>query len=118
MYPCPMRAFTFFRKEGSMNSGKANPGDQISQIPETYAVLPLRHAVFFPRQVLPLSVGRESSLRVLEEAQRDRLPVLLLTQRDPEVANPQAGNLDTMGTLSNICKVLYPPDGSKSILIQ
>src|SRR5258706_4880790 len=101
-----------------MNSGKINPGDPTSRIPETYVVLPLRNAVFFPRQVLPLSVGRESSLRVLEEAQRDHLPVLLLTQRDPEVAHPQAGDLHTMETLSKILKVFNLPDGTRSILIQ
>ncbi len=101
-----------------MNSGKQNPADLISQVPETYVVLPLRNAVFFPRQVLPLSVGRESSLRVLEQAQQDHLPILLLTQRDPEVAQPKSGDLYTIGTLAKILKVFNLPDGTKSILIQ
>src|ERR1051325_6357977 len=71
-------------------ASQKKPLDRIVQIPETYVVLPLRNAVFFPRQVLPLSVGRESSLRVLEEAQRDNLPILLLTHRAGTVRAPAA----------------------------
>src|ERR1051326_1243921 len=99
-------------------ASQKKPLDRIVQIPETYVVLPLRNAVFFPRQVLPLSVGRESSLRVLEEAQRDNLPILLLTQRDGTVTAPAAADLHTLGTLGKILKVFTLPDGTKSILVQ
>jgi ATP-dependent Lon protease len=99
-------------------ASQKKPLDRIVQIPETYVVLPLRNAVFFPRQVLPLSVGRESSLRVLEEAQRDNLPILLLTQRDGTVTSPAAADLHTLGTLGKILKVFTLPDGTKSILVQ
>src|SRR5438309_5203303 len=92
--------------------------EQSVHIPEKYVVLPLRNTVIFPRQVLPLSVGRESSLRLLEEVQRENLPVFLLNQREGGVANPKREDLYTIGTIGKILKVFNLPDGTKSILVQ
>jgi len=92
--------------------------EQSVHIPEKYVVLPLRNTVIFPRQVLPLSVGRESSLRLLEEVQRENLPVFLLNQREGGVANPKPEDLYTIGTIGKILKVFNLPDGTKSILVQ
>src|SRR5881397_2455600 len=87
-------------------------------IPESFVVLALRNAVFYPRQVGPLSVGRERSLRVLTEVQLNNLPILILTQRNSSVENPKATDLHPVGTIVKILKVFNLPDGTKSILVQ
>ncbi len=92
--------------------------DLMIQIPETFVVLPLRNAVFFPEQILPLSVGRKSSLRVITEALRNDLPILILAQKDSVVENPTSADLHTVGTIAKILKVFNLPDGTKSILAQ
>jgi ATP-dependent Lon protease len=51
-------------------------------VPQALPVLPLRNSVFFPKQVMPLSIGRESSIRVIEEAQKDDGLVVIVAQTD------------------------------------
>ncbi len=91
---------------------------QMVNIPETFIVLPLRNSVFFPQQVLPLSVGRESSIRVLEQARKERLPILMVAQKDGSVENPTPSDLYPVGTVSRVLKVFNLPDGTKSVLVQ
>ena len=88
------------------------------RIPERFVVLPLRNAVFFPRQVLPLSVGRQGSLRVLEESDRENVPILLLAQREGTVTDPQQSDLYSMGTIAKVLKSFSLPDGTKSVLVE
>ncbi len=89
-----------------------------SNVPETYLVLPLRNAVLFPRQVVPLTIGRGVSLRAVREADREDLPLLILAQRDPTVDSPRSKDLYTTGTVAKILKTYALPDGTKSILVQ
>jgi ATP-dependent Lon protease len=87
-------------------------------IPETYPVVPLRNMVLFPLQIVPLSIGRDISLRALEFAQRDKSPVLVVAQKDGSVNSPSETDLFRMGTVTKVLKVYNLPDGSKSALLQ
>jgi ATP-dependent Lon protease len=87
-------------------------------IPETLPVVALRNSVFFPRQVLPLSIGRESSLLGIEAATRDNSQVLIVSQRESTVDAPEPNDLYSIGTVARILKVFNLPDGSKSVLLQ
>ncbi|MAT38563.1 MAG: endopeptidase La [Ectothiorhodospiraceae bacterium] len=81
-------------------------------------VLPLRNVVFFPGQIMPLFVGRPSSVRLIEEAYRNQTQVLVLTQKDSSVDVPVLSDLFDIGTVVRVVKIYTMPDGSKSIVVQ
>ncbi len=85
---------------------------------ETMAVLPLRNMVFFPGQIMPLFVGRPSSIRLVEDAYRTQNNVIVLTQKDSTVDLPRIDDLYSVGTVVRIVKIYPMPDGSKSIVVQ
>ena len=89
-----------------------------SSVPQALAVLPLRNSVFFPRQVMPLSVGRESSIKVVEEAIRDDSVIVIVTQTDGSIEKPTEKDIYWVGTLAKVLKVFTLPDGTKSVLMQ
>ncbi len=82
------------------------------------AVLPLRDMVIFPRMVSPLFIGRETSLLALQEAQRKELTVIGLTQKDPDLDFPGAGDFLPIGVELAVGRLLAMPDGSHSALVQ
>ncbi len=82
------------------------------------AVLPLRNSVFFPQQVKPLSIGRESSRKVVEEALKDDGNVVLVAQTDGSVEIPTEQDIYWVGTLVKILKTFTMPDGTLSVLVQ
>src|SRR5512140_1819183 len=100
------------------DSTKRSAKNTTSSIPETYLVLPLRNAVLFPHQVVPLTIGRGQSLRAVRDAEREGLPLLILAQRDAAVDSPRGSDLYTTGTVARILKTFSLPDGTKSILVQ
>jgi ATP-dependent Lon protease len=81
-------------------------------------VLALRNSVFFPHQVMPLSVGRESSLRVLEEALNNEGLLVVVAQTDGTVEQPTAKDIYWFGTLAKIIKTFTLADGTRSVLTQ
>ncbi len=88
------------------------------KMPETVPVLPVRDMVVYPFMILPLYVGREKSIRAVEEAlSRDRL-ILLVAQKDAEVEDPNAQEIYPIGTVTMIMRVLKMPDGRVKILVQ
>lgn len=86
-------------------------------IPDSYFVMPIRNTVFFPRQFLPFTVGRESSLLVVEEAVKQGTPILVLAQRNSEVEKPGLNDLFAVGTIAQVLKVYNLPNGAKSVLL-
>ena len=86
--------------------------------PVNVPVLPLRNIVFFPGQIMPLFVGRPSSVRLIEEAHQSQRPVIVLTQRDSSVDSPHTEDLYTKGTVVRVVKIYTMPDGSKSVVVQ
>ncbi|MEE9186802.1 MAG: LON peptidase substrate-binding domain-containing protein, partial [Bacteroidota bacterium] len=87
-------------------------------VPDTMPIIPLRNTVFFPHQLMPLSVGREGSIRIVKEAVQNRSPIVLLAQKDPAVDKPTASDVHWFGTVGNLLKVFNLSDGSKNVIIQ
>ncbi len=89
-----------------------------STVPQALPVLPLRNAVFFPHQVTPLSVGREASIRAIEEAARDEGLIVVVAQTDGEVEIPSEKDIYWVGTLARVLKVFTLADGTRNVLVQ
>lgn len=87
------------------------------KIPQVLPVLPLRNTVVFPNQILPLSVGRESSIKLIEHALRSNKLILLVAQKDGKVDNPESKDLYRWGTVAVIMKVFKMPDGTQSVMV-
>ncbi|MCK4910238.1 MAG: LON peptidase substrate-binding domain-containing protein, partial [Thermodesulfovibrionales bacterium] len=88
------------------------------EIPENLPVLPVRDIVVFPYMILPLFVGREMSIKAIEESlARDKM-ILLLTQKDLNVENPTTDELYTVGVVGLIMRMLKLPDGRIKVLVQ
>ncbi len=88
------------------------------EIPETLPVLPVRDIVVFPYMILPLFVGREMSVKAIEESlSRDKM-ILLLTQKDLNVENPTTDELYSVGVVGLIMRMLKLPDGRIKVLVQ
>lgn len=83
-----------------------------------YPVIPAIDMVVFPKLAAPLFIGRESSRRAIEVAQEEDLPLLVLTQRDPNVETPTSQDLFTVGCEITIGRVLRMPDGTQSLFCQ
>ncbi len=92
--------------------------DSSGNMMESLPVLPLRDLVVFPQMVVPLFIGREKSIRALEESMRSGKPLLLLTQRTAEENDPSPGDLFPVGTLGNVLQLLRLPDGTVKTLVE
>ena len=77
-----------------------------------YSILPLRNTVLFPQQIIPIYVGREQSLKLVEDLQEsENKHIVVVAQRDSNVEVPDIEDLYKWGTLANIMKVFDMPDG-------
>ncbi len=81
-------------------------------------MLPLRDMVIFPYMVVPLFVGRDKSIRSLEESINKRLDIVLVAQKDSQVNTPGQGDTFEIGTVGNIIQLLRLPDGTVKVLIE
>jgi ATP-dependent Lon protease len=84
----------------------------------SYPVLPLRDIVVFPHMIVPLFVGREKSVRALEEVMRDDKQILLASQRDPGIDDPDVDGIFDVGVLANVLQMLKLPDGTVKVLVE
>lgn len=84
----------------------------------SYPVLPLRDIVVFPHMIVPLFVGREKSVRALEEVMAEDRQILLSSQIDPTVDDPQADGIYRAGVLANVLQLLKLPDGTVKVLVE
>ena len=85
---------------------------------EIFPVLPLRDIVVFPSMVVPLFVGREKSVRALEEVVKREGKILLVTQKNGGVDDPKETDIYRMGTIGNILQLLRLPDGTVKVLVE
>src|SRR6202158_2788373 len=85
---------------------------------DIYPVLPLRDIVVFPHMIVPLFVGREKSIRALEEVMKSDKPILLATQQNPSEDEPTPGTIFTVGTLASVLQLLKLPDGTVKVLVE
>jgi len=99
------------------NPTTANPpkGDNSGHLAP---VLPLRDIVVFPHMIVPLFVGREKSVRALEEVMSDEKQILLLTQKNKDDADPNADGLHRIGTLATVLQLLKLPDQTVRVLVE
>ncbi|MFQ5769946.1 MAG: endopeptidase La [bacterium] len=101
------------------NDEKSTEKDEIDfKIPQVLPVLPLRNTVVFPQQILPISVGREKSIKLIEGAMRDNKLITLVAQQNGNIDQPQPKDLYGWGTIASIIKVFKMPDGTQSVMIQ
>ena len=85
---------------------------------ESYPVLPLRDIVVFPHMIVPLFVGREKSIRALEEVMRADRFILLATQKNAADDDPAADAIFTTGTIASVLQLLKLPDGTVKVLVE
>jgi len=84
----------------------------------SYPVLPLRDIVVFPHMIVPLFVGREKSVRALEEVMQDDKQILLSSQIDPGDDDPENDGIYDAGVLANVLQLLKLPDGTVKVLVE
>jgi ATP-dependent Lon protease len=89
-----------------------------SKVPELLPVLPLRNTVLFPGVVIPITVGREKSIRLIKEIYRKDRVIGTVAQIDAETEDPVIKDLYSVGTVAQIIRILEMPDESTSIIIQ
>jgi len=85
---------------------------------EHYSVMPLRNTVLFPQQVIPIYIGREKSLKLIDELDPKKKYIVVVAQEDGTIEEPNSGDLYSYGTLANVLKVFDMPDSSKSAIVQ
>src|ERR1700735_1655091 len=86
--------------------------------PNSAPVLPLRDIVVFPHMIVPLFVGREKSVRALEEVMNDEKQILLLTQKNAAEDDPTSDGLHTIGTMATVLQLLKLPDQAVRVLVE
>jgi ATP-dependent Lon protease len=95
-------------------ANKPKPVQEFSELP----ILPVRDTVLFPNAILPLTVGRESSLKLVGDLEGDEKFIAVVAQRDPRVDNPQAVDLYQIGTAAYIHKIIKLPSQSLFIFVE
>jgi ATP-dependent Lon protease len=101
------------KKRGKARGRKRRNMRIASELP----LLPLRNTVIFPHQIVPLSVGREKSLRVIEEVTRQDKVMLVVAQKDGRVEDPEPEGLYEWGTVVQVVTVFKVPGGAENILV-
>ncbi|MCX6258673.1 MAG: endopeptidase La [Bacteroidia bacterium] len=87
-------------------------------VPDSIPILPLRNTVLFPGVLIPITVGREKSIRLIREVYRKNKIIGTVAQRDSSIEEPAFEDLNRIGTVAQILKILELPDGVTSVIIQ
>ncbi len=85
---------------------------------QSYPVLPLRDIVVFPHMIVPLFVGREKSVRALEEVMRDNKQILLVAQKNAAEDDPSPDDIHRVGTIGSVLQLLKLPDNTVKVLVE
>lgn len=115
----------FFNQNGDLefmpivplNETEANDLD-INNLPSEIAILPLRNTVLFPGIVLPITVGRDKSIKAVLEANKTDKLIGVVAQKDSTVEDPAVTDLEKTGTIARIVKLMNMPDGGTTVIIQ
>jgi ATP-dependent Lon protease len=89
-----------------------------SQLPDSLPILALRNAVLFPGTVYPITIGREKSIRLIEDAEQNNTFIGAVPQNDLSVEDPRKDDLYGYGTVAKIVKTLEMPDGTITAILQ
>ena len=87
-------------------------------LPKVLPILPLRNNVLFAGVVIPISVGREKSIKAVKKAYKENKYIGVIAQRDTKIEEPEAGDLYNIGTTAKIIKMLSMPDGGNTLILQ
>ena len=85
---------------------------------DKYPVMPLRNTVLFPQQVIPIYIGRDSSLKLINDLDPKKRYIVVVAQEDGSIEDPKPEDLYAYGTLAQVLKVFDMPDNSKSAIVQ
>src|SRR5437016_14182179 len=88
------------------------------KVPAEISLLPLRNTVLFPGVVLPITVGRDKSIKAVNDAYKTNKLIGVVAQKDSSVEDPAAKDLESIGTVAKIVKQIKMPDGGTTIIIQ
>nr|MBA3970877.1 LON peptidase substrate-binding domain-containing protein [Bacteroidota bacterium] len=95
--------------EDQMNSEK---------VPDELSILPLRNTVLFPGVVIPITVGRDKSINLVKDAYKGSKIIGVVSQKNDSVEDPSVEDLNKIGTVAQIIKMLRMPDGNTTVIIQ
>ncbi|TWO32828.1 endopeptidase La [Seonamhaeicola sediminis] len=88
------------------------------ELPETLPILSLRNTVLFPGVVIPITAGRDKSIKLINDANKGSKVIGVVAQKDESVENPTAQEIHETGTVARILRVLKMPDGNVTVIIQ
>ncbi|MBY0543890.1 MAG: endopeptidase La [Sphingobacteriaceae bacterium] len=88
------------------------------ETPDILSILPLRNTVLFPGVVIPITVGRDKSIKLIKEAYKGDRIIGVVSQRDVSIEDPTFEQLNSVGTVAHIIKMLQMPDGNTTVIIQ
>lgn len=94
--------------------------DQINseKIPDVLSILPLRNTVLFPGVVIPITVGRDKSIKLIKDAYKSDKTIGVVSQKNDTIEDPAFEDLNKVGTVAHILKMLRMPDGNTTVIIQ
>src|SRR5262245_59282610 len=98
--------------------GKLEQGTDPIELPGVFGILPLRNSVLFPQTVMPISVGREKTLRLIDDAIKDSKPIAVVSQKDPATDDPEPDSMYRFGTAARILKAIRIGGNNVNLIIQ
>ena len=104
----------FFPLLSSVDEEKINK----EEVPKSLAILPLRNTVLFPGVIIPITVGRDKSVKLIKEVYKGSKTLGVVSQKKTDIEDPTFGDLNTIGTVAHIMKMLRMPDGNITAIIQ
>ena len=100
-----------------LNESESESMDGI-EVPDEISLLPLRNTVLFPGVVLPITVGRDKSIRAVNDAYKADKLIGVIAQKDSNIEDPEIKDLENVGTIAKIIKLIKMPDGGTTVIIQ
>src|SRR5687768_14064311 len=88
------------------------------ELPASLPILPLRNMVLFPGVVIPITAGRDKSIKLIDDANAGSKIIGVVAQKDETVEDPGATDIHTIGTVAKILRVLKMPDGNVTVILQ
>ena len=104
----------FFPLLSSLDEDKINK----EEVPKSLAILPLRNTVLFPGVIIPITVGRDKSVKLIKEVYKGSKTIGVVSQKKSDIEDPTFNDLNTVGTVAHIMKMLRMPDGNITVIIQ